>query len=116
MYSYNFFLYTYFIMSSRSKMFGAGLAGSSSYGVNPNLNTSGGDKKQGFAPLVGLSSWSNRSILINANGQNKTHNVVFCMNQLGGVGAAKSQFGTATSAAKPDGVQRKAECGKLFSM
>ena len=103
-------------MSSRSKMFGAGLAGSSAYGVNSNLNTSGGDKKQGFASLVGVNSWSNRSILINANGQNKTHDVVFCMNQLGGVGAGKSQFGTATSAAKPDGVQKKKECGKPFSM
>ena len=42
--------------------------------------------------------------------------IVFCMNQLGGVGATRSQFGTATSAAKPDGVQRKSECGKKFTM
>jgi hypothetical protein len=101
-------------MSSRSKMFGAGLAGASSYGVNPNLNTSGGDKKQGFAPTVGLNNWSNRAVLIDANGQNKSHNYVFCMNQLGGVGASRSQFRTATSSAKPDGISKNSKsCNKF---
>jgi len=104
-------------MSGRCKMFGAGLAGSSSYHVNPNLNTAGGNKKQGYASSVGVISWSSRTISINANGQNPTHDFVFCRNQLGGVGAGKSQFRTAGSAAKPDGVHRNGKyCGKNFNL
>jgi len=102
-------------MSSRSKMMGAGLASSSSRRVNSNLNTAGGSKKQGYAPSVGLGSWSHRAIALNANGQNPTHNFVFCVNQLGGVGAGKSQFRTAGSAARADGVRRTSKCGTSFT-
>jgi hypothetical protein len=96
-------------MSSRSKMMGAGLA-SSSRRANVNLNTSGGNKKQGYAPSNGLTTWGSRAISIQANGQNKTHDYVFCVNQLGGVGVGKSQFRTASSAAKPDGLHKKSRC------
>jgi hypothetical protein len=91
-------------MSSRSKMMGAGLASSHSYNVNTNLNTSGGDKKQGIPPYTGLDNWANRAVKINANGSPEKRRVVFCINQLGGVGVGKSQFRTASSAAKPDGM------------
>jgi hypothetical protein len=104
-------------MSSRSKMLGAGLAGSTSRRVNPNLNTSGGSKKQGYASSIGVTTWGSRAISISANGQNEKHDFVFCVNQLGGVGAGKSQFRTAGSAAKPDGVKRNGKyCGKQFMM
>jgi hypothetical protein len=91
-------------MSSRSKMMGAGLASSHSYNVNTNLNTSGGARKQGIPPYTGLDNWANRAVKINANGSPEKRRIVFCMNQLGGVGVGRSQFRTASSAAKPDGV------------
>jgi hypothetical protein len=104
-------------MSSRSKMLGAGLAGATSRRVNPNLNTAGGNKKQGYASTTTLSTWGRRAVSVQANGQNPTHDFVFCVNQLGGVGAGKSQFRTAGSAAKPDGVHRNGKyCGKQFMM
>jgi hypothetical protein len=92
-------------MSGRSKVMGAGLAGSTINNVSINGNSYGGDKKQGLVSYVGKQNWANRDIKINANGQNKTRQVVFCMNQLGGVGAGRSQFNTATSVARPDAVK-----------
>jgi hypothetical protein len=95
-------------MSTRSKVMGAGLASSlKNAGVSVNGNSYGGNKKQGLVSLVGLNNWSDRAVQINANGQNKSRQYVFCMNQLGGVGRARSQFNTGTSAAKPDPVQYK---------
>jgi hypothetical protein len=91
-------------------MLGAGLAGSTSRRVSPNLNTSGGSKKQGFSNSVGVSTWGKRAISIHANGQNPSHDFVFCVNQLGGVGAGKSQFRTGSSYAKPDNVRKNGRC------
>jgi len=84
---------------------GAGFAGSTANKVNVNVNTAGGSKKQGGPALVGLGNWSNRNVSINANGQNKSRYFIFNMNQLGGVGAGKSQFNTGNSYARPDGVK-----------
>ena len=92
-------------MSSRSKVFGAGLSGSSALKVNINGNTSGGSKKQGIPPYVGLNNWSNRNVKINANGSPEKRKLVFCMNQLSGVGVGKSQFRTANSYARKDGIR-----------
>jgi hypothetical protein len=92
-------------MSSRAKMTGAGFAGYTSYGnLNVNQNTSGGDKKQGIPPYTGLNNWSNRAVKINSNGSPQQRSVVFCMNQLGGVGVGKSQFRTASTFANPRGL------------
>ena len=77
-------------MSSRSRMMGAGNAGSSSYNSNINLNTFGGSKKQGITSRVGLDNWANRAIQIKSNGIGR--NMFFCMNQLGGVGPGHSMF------------------------
>ena len=93
-------------MSGRSKVMGAGLAGSSMNNVSINGNSYGGAKKQGLVSYIGKGNWTNREIKINSNGQNKSRYVVFCMNQLGGVGANRSQFNTATSAMRPDAVKR----------
>ena len=77
-------------MSSRSRMMGAGNAGSSSYNTNVNLNTFGGNKKQGITSRVGLDNWSNLAVQTHSNGYGR--NKLFCMNQLGGVGAGQSMF------------------------
>ena len=55
--------------------------------VNVNLNTAGGNKKQGLPPS---SVEHTRLVKTRAGGENR--NLVFCMNQLGGVGRGKSQF------------------------
>ena len=92
-------------MSSRAKMTGAGFAGYTAYGnLNVNQTTSGGDKKQGIPTYTGLNNWSNRAVKINANGSPQQRRIVFCMNQLGGVGVGKSQFRTASTSANPRGL------------
>jgi len=79
-----------------------------------NRKSGGGIKKQGLVPKIGLSNWASRAMLLHANGQNDSRNVVFCMNQLGGVGAGKSMFRTANSYARKGGVQKNApSCNKL---
>ena len=82
-------------MSSRTRMLGAGRAGSTAYGSNVNM-IQFGDRLQGLAPQA-------THFFISGNGkagwyqyQTRTYapkrNYVFCMNQLGGVGKGKSQF------------------------
>jgi hypothetical protein len=82
-------------MSSKTRMLGAGRAGSTAYGSNVNL-IQFGDRLQGLAPQA-------THFFISGNGkagwnqfQTRTYapkrNFIFCMNQLGGVGAGKSQF------------------------
>jgi hypothetical protein len=100
-------------MSSRSKVFGAGLSGSTALRVNTNGNTGGGSKKQGIPPYVGLNNWSNRAVKFNAYSDPVKREIVFCINQLGGVGAGKSQFRTANSYARKDGVKRSS-CGVVL--
>ena len=77
-------------MSSRTRMMGAGNASSTVYKTNVNLNTFGGNKKQGITSRVGLDNWANLAVQTYSNGYGK--NKLFCMNQLGGVGAGKSMF------------------------
>ena len=77
-------------MSSRTRMMGAGNASSTKYNTNVNLNTGGGDKKQGITSRVGLDNWANLAIQTYSNGYGR--NKLFVMNQLGGVGAGQSMF------------------------
>jgi hypothetical protein len=74
----------------KSRMMGAGLGSSSLYKSNPNVNTFGGDKKQGLPISVGLDPWSDRASRILSIGTNR--NKLFIMNQLGGVGVGRSMF------------------------
>ncbi len=94
-------------MSSRSRMMGAGFASSSIFLVDPNQNTAGGNKKQGLTSRVGLNSWSDRAVQINANGSVRGRNMIFVVNQLGGVGRGKSQFNVPGSYTNKDGVRNK---------
>lgn len=94
-------------MSSRTRMMGAGHAGSTVYNTNVNLDTAGGDKKQGLPPLTTAPTpWANRAMQIRATGDKR--NYIFTMNQIGGVGRAKSQFKVGNGINHPDGVRRKA--------
>jgi hypothetical protein len=90
----------------KSRMMGAGNAGCTLYSCNVNLKTCGGNKKQGLTSLVGLDNWADRSVQINSNGQNKSREYVFSMNQLSGV--SSSPFGSnANSYAVGDGIHYK---------
>ncbi len=81
--------------------------------ASTNRNSGGGDKKQGLVSRVGLGHWANDHIARLANGAND-RNVVFCINQLGGVGAGKSMFRTAGSYARKSGIQKNApSCRQL---
>lgn len=92
-------------MSSRIKGFSAGGAGLTSRRVNVNLNTAGGDKKQGIASRVALGYRSNRVVQTEANGTEYGRNLIFFMNQLGGVGAGHSMFQVAGKYSRPRGVR-----------
>jgi len=74
----------------KSRMMGAGLGSASLYKSNPNVNTFGGDKKQGLPISVGLDPWADRATRILSIGTNR--NKLFVMNQLGGVGVGRSMF------------------------
>jgi hypothetical protein len=77
-------------MSSKTRMMGAGNAGSTKYKSNVNLNTFGGSKKQGITSRVGLDNWANVAVQTYSNGYGR--NQLFYMNQLGGIGTGKSMF------------------------
>jgi len=79
-------------MSGRMRTMGAGHAGASTLGVNPNLNVGGGSKKQGIPSRVGKDRWADRAIVAHANGSVDGRNKLFKINQLGGVGVGRSQF------------------------
>jgi hypothetical protein len=91
--------------TSRSNL-SAGNAGSSRSGVNVNLNSAGGSKKQGIASRVGVDHWANSAIQTEANGTVYGRNLIFHINQLGGVGAGHSMFHVAGKYNEPRGVRR----------
>jgi hypothetical protein len=94
-------------MSSKTRMLGAGRAGSTAYGSNVNL-IQFGDRLQGLAPQAthffisgnGRAGWNQYQTRTNAPKRNS----IFCMNQLGGVGRGKSQFKVG-GLNKPDGAK-----------
>jgi hypothetical protein len=96
-------------MSSRSRTgFSAAGAGLTSHKVNVALNTAGGFRKQGIASRVGLGYRSNRAVQIEANGTAYGRNLIFHINQLGGVGAGNSMFNVPGSFVQKRGVRRMA--------
>lgn len=82
-------------MSGRTRMLGAGCAGSTAHGVNVNL-IQFGDKLQGLAPQATHFFIAGNARAGWHNYQTRTYapkkNYIFCMNRLGGVGRGKSQF------------------------
>ena len=66
----------------------------------------GGSKLQGIARLVSQHHSVVNTVYTNAIGDARRRQTVFSMNMLGGVGAGKSPFNSASTYAKPDGVRR----------
>jgi len=93
-------------MSSRGRIMGAGNGGASTLNVNPHLNTAGGFRKEGLTGRVGLGYRSGRRVRIKASDTPYKRNLIFCMNQLGGVGAGHSMFQVAGKFNSPDGAKR----------
>ena len=67
---------------SKARIIGAGVAGSSGYNVNVNLNTAGGTKKQGSPITLGSPVYNMKEINRRATGPNRQ--VIFWLNQVGG--------------------------------
>ena len=84
---------------SKARSMYAGTSGSN-YGVNKN--SPGNGKWQGLWPSVGHAR-NARHINIEAGGNNR--NVVFCMNQLGGVGRISNMFATTADGVNCDNNQ-----------
>jgi hypothetical protein len=89
---------------SKARIMGAGTAGSTLYNTNVNLKTCGGTKKQGLPfSITTATNFAHRHIKRKAIGHHR--DVVFTMNQLGGV--SSSPFSSSThSYASGDGFQR----------
>lgn len=89
---------------SKARIMGAGSAGSLIYNTNVNLPICGGTKKQGLPWSLDGVLFNRRHILIKAIGNKR--DVIFTMNQLGGV--SSSSFGSSkNSSAVGDGIHYK---------
>tara|TARA_B110000008_G_scaffold108107_1_gene111138 strand:- start:1077 stop:1667 length:591 start_codon:yes stop_codon:yes gene_type:complete len=91
-------------MSAKISTMSAGRAGSSKYNVNVNGNQGGGNKLQGLAPTTNKRV----TFVLNAIKRRAYSNPVqrakvFCINQLGGIGARSKMFATGA-----DGVNKRA--------
>lgn len=93
-------------MSSRGRIMGAGNGGASTLNVNPHLNTAGGSRKEGLTSRVGLGYRIDRKVQIKSTDTPYKRGLIFCINQLGGVGAGHSMFHVAGKYTNPDGVKR----------
>ena len=79
---------------------GAGLAGSSRYNVNVNLNTHGGSKKQGLSATRNVGNpFALNAIKRRASSNSKS---LIIINQLSGIGRKRSQF-----LSNADGIRNK---------
>ena len=81
---------------SKSRIMGAASSGSN-YGVNKNSPGNGNGKWQGLWPSVGHSR---NARLINTRAGGDNRNMVFCINQLGGVGRISNMFATTADGVK----------------
>ena len=89
---------------SKTRTMGAGLAGSTARNVSVNSNTGGGNKKQGLVSTTNKgTTFSYNAIKTRSYGENR--NVIFCVNQLGGVGAVSGGNGSRMFGTTSDGVK-----------
>jgi hypothetical protein len=91
-------------MSARHSAFAAG----GSYKASKYGNA-GGSKKSGLVPSNGRGDGHN---IVNwtrtkASVSEKDRQIIYTVNMLGGIGAGRSQFNTANTYARPDGVRRR---------
>ena len=89
----------------KSRIMGAGLASSTNSGSRANVNqVQFGDKLQGLPPTRNKRvEFVLRNIQKRSYGENRNH--VFCMNQIGGIGAVGSGNRSRTFATTADGVK-----------
>jgi hypothetical protein len=69
---------------SKSRVIGACSAGSTIYGCNVNLNTAGGNKKQGLPFQLDRRTFQDRAVKRIATGDKRDY--IFTLNQIGGIG------------------------------
>ncbi|MDB4345677.1 hypothetical protein OAA43_01225 [bacterium] len=82
-------------MSAKISTMSAGRAGSSKYNVNVNGNQGGGNKKGGLAPTTNKRvSYVLRAIQRRAYSSPDQRKMIYCVNQLGGIGAPTKMFAT----------------------
>ena len=82
-------------MSAKISTMSAGRAGSSKYNVNVNGNQGGGSKKGGLAPTTNKRvTYVLRAIQKRAYSSPDQRKMVYCVNQLGGIGAPTKMFAT----------------------
>ena len=82
-------------MSAKISTMSAGRAGSSKYNVNVNGNQGGGSKKGGLAPTTNKRvTYVLRAIQKRAYSSPDQRKMVYCVNQLGGIGAPSKMFAT----------------------
>jgi len=72
---------------SKARIIGAGSAGSTIYHCNVNLNTAGGNKKQGLPFQLDRRTFQHRAVKRLATGDKRDY--IFTLNQLGGIGRTK---------------------------
>lgn len=78
-----------------------------------NINQGGGSKKQGIPSSTNLNTsahvaFRNRNIVCPCN-----RNIIFCVNQLGGVGAGGIPGRSYMFSSSADGVRKLSYCGKV---
>ena len=76
---------------SKSRIIGAGNAGSLGYNANVNLNTAGGTKKQGFPSITGYRPREIDNI-VKTKATGDKRDFIFSMNQIGGIGRGISPY------------------------
>ena len=69
---------------SKARVIGACSAGSTIYSCNVNLNTAGGNKKQGLPFQLDRRTFQHRAVKRIATGDKRDY--IFTLNQIGGVG------------------------------
>tara|TARA_B100000927_G_C16462300_1_gene468334 strand:+ start:908 stop:1258 length:351 start_codon:yes stop_codon:yes gene_type:complete len=91
----------------RSRMMGAGLASSTRTGSRSNVRqVQVGNKLQGLPATRNKSvEFALKSINRRAYGVQESRNVIFCMNQIGGIGAVGGGNTSRTFASTADGVK-----------
>lgn len=84
----------------RIRSMSAGRAGASVYNANVNGDQGGGNAKQGLAPTTNKRvNFVLRAIQMRATATKTQRAMVFCQNQLGGIGAPSKMFATGADGA-----------------
>jgi len=87
-------------MAMRVRSMSAGRAGASVYNTNVNGDQGGGNAKQGLAPTTNKRvNFVLRAIQMRAIATKTQRAMVFCQNQLGGIGAPSKMFATGADGA-----------------